>query len=266
MEFNKIFAIIVLIVVFAICVSANNETFVKSYMQEFNELGLPTEFFNTTFNLIKEEQAKKEPNKTKIDYMFRKMKERRDEGLYLVDYKRAIELKINDYKKEGINVTEERRLWQNVSDYLVDDEFEAAKDLLDYIDSSLENKLSEKASLKSFIIAGQSYIIKWRKQILLVLFVVVLIAAVLFKPVQKHYIKEKIRRMEIEERMIQNLMKDTQVRYFKKKEISGTIYNIKMDAYRKRLAEIKSKLPVYKSKLSKEEIPEKEKLGIIKVK
>jgi hypothetical protein len=238
----------------------------KDYIKEVQKLGLPIEFYNTTLKLIKQEKKKKEPNSSKIEFMYRKMEERLAESIFLLDYKRAIELKIDDYEKQGINVTEEKKLFNQSEAYIYNDEFDAAKETLSYIDASLEDKFSEKASLKSFIYAGQSFFSKWKKQIAIVFIFIILLAVVLFKPLYKRNLKDKIQRLEIEERMIEHLIKDTQLRYFKKRELSATIYNIKIDAYRKRLAEIKSKLPLYKSKLEKKELPQKQRFGIIKVK
>lgn len=62
---------------------------------------------------------------------------------------------------------------------------------------------------------------------------------------------KKIRKMNTEEKVLNNLMKKTQTEIFKDNKISGLVYNIRMKKYEERLQEIKEELPVLEERLKR---------------
>jgi len=73
----------------------------------------------------------------------------------------------------------------------------------------------------------------------------------IYKRFEKKILKNKIRKMKTEEKVLNDLMKKTQEERFKEKKISASVYKIRMDKYQKRQQEIKEELPVLEERLKK---------------
>jgi hypothetical protein len=78
--------------------------------------------------------------------------------------------------------------------------------------------------------------------------------------------KKRIRMLKLEREIIHKLMKKVQDERFNKGKISDSVYTLRMDKYRDKLAEIDRTIPVLEATLKKKEkLEKKEKEGVIKV-
>lgn len=226
----------------------------QALIGQLEQSGIGTEFFTGTFRLIKEENNMSSPNRTKIDYMHLRMNERKDKAFYLLDYITATRSKIEDFNvSKGIDVREESIMLDEALSLLRAEKFEDAESLLDSIDKRLDSKYSEKISIKTFALAGQSFLQQQKRWIAIISGIILLGILISIYPAYRSRIRRKAKALALEERVITGMMRDVQGEYFKSKSIPQDIYKIKMDAYRRRLAEIKEQLPLLESRIGKAE-------------
>lgn len=64
--------------------------------------------------------------------------------------------------------------------------------------------------------------------------------------------KNKIKKMKAEQKVLLSLMKKAQTERFKQNKISELVYNIRMKKYREKLDHIKEELPVLETRVRKE--------------
>jgi hypothetical protein len=79
----------------------------------------------------------------------------------------------------------------------------------------------------------------------------IVISYLTHKKITINSIKKKIKKMNVERDALEGLIKKTQIERYKKNNISGLVYNIRVKKYESRIEEIKQELPVLESKLKK---------------
>ena len=70
------------------------------------------------------------------------------------------------------------------------------------------------------------------------------------KNIVKRILKNKILKMETERTVLKDLIRKVQVERFKKRSLSGLVYDIRMKKYGERLTEINGELPVLRARLA----------------
>ena len=70
------------------------------------------------------------------------------------------------------------------------------------------------------------------------------------KNIVKRILKNKILKMETERTVLKDLIRKVQVERFKKRSLSGLVYDIRMKKYSERLTEINGELPVLRARLA----------------
>ncbi len=71
------------------------------------------------------------------------------------------------------------------------------------------------------------------------------------KNIVKRILKNKILKMETERTVLKDLIRKVQIERFKKRSLSGLVYDIRMKKYGERLAEINGELPVLRARLAR---------------
>ena len=68
---------------------------------------------------------------------------------------------------------------------------------------------------------------------------------------------KKIKKMKVEEDVLTDLIKKTQIERYKNNKISELVYNIRIKHYKQKLQEINQELPVLESRLRQEKRKDK---------
>jgi predicted small secreted protein len=133
-----------------------------------------------------------------------------------------------------------------------EERYKDAQKLLEDLRLQIEKEQSEKTTLNEMKKATQNFFQKYWIQIIIGLAILILITRIVYKKLEKRILAKKIKKMKIEEQVLNDMIKRTQEERYKENKISGLVYNIRIKKYEKRIQEIKEELPVLEARLKKE--------------
>lgn len=121
--------------------------------------------------------------------------------------------------------------------------------LLDDFEKAAEKEKAENSILSVATKSAQSFFRKYWIHTIIVLAALAIAGYFSSKKIRRKKLAEKIKKMRAEEQALNELIKKTQTERFKKNEISGLVYGIRVKKYEERLQNIKEELPVLEEML-----------------
>lgn len=122
--------------------------------------------------------------------------------------------------------------------------------LLEDLNLQIEKEKTDSSTLNGLADSAKNIFQKYWLQITFGLLILCLLIFFLSKKLKKELLKKQIKKMKIELRVLDDLIKRTQEQRYKENKISGLVYNIRMKKYESRIQEIKEELPVLESRLN----------------
>lgn len=181
--------------------------------------------------------------------------ERKAKTYELSDLIRSSELRIEEFKQEGLNTSEADVILANAVNEFKNERYEDVENLLATIDTKLIELSAETTMMKTIYRAGKVNIIAFfenhYKELLLLLGSLSVIALLLYNRIMIVILRRKIKDLKVEEDVLEELMKRTQADYFARANIPRHIFEVKIAKFKERLAEVKQTLPVMESLLDK---------------
>ncbi len=180
------------------------------------------------------------------------VKNLRDKAYYYLDQIGLLRLKIDEYAKEGVDTTFVEGLYIKINNTFYKERYNELEELIEQANMDLENKRSEQSTLNVLLLSSRGFFEKnWQQ--LLIIFVVLIIAIFVFwKRYRIWIMKKKLEKLKVEEKSLQQLMKETQKSRYQKNNMSLYVYNLRMDKYTDRLNEVRQDIPVLTEILKKE--------------
>jgi len=179
---------------------------------------------------------------------------RKEEAYRLSDSIRATELKIGDYKAQGIDTFEAEAILQEAKTAFEKERYDEVDSLLFNANANLEEKKAEVTTINVLVRSGKSYIEKKWREITIAALIMIVLAFVTWKQIRLKRIRKKLGKLKAEKQALLNLMKKVQTERFKEGKISEFIYKIRMETYNKRLNEVKEEIPVLEAMLKREKV------------
>jgi len=178
-----------------------------------------------------------------------KVDELREESFMVFDSLYATKLRINENKELNIDLQEEQDLLDKAYIEFYDGRINDVNNMLKEINERLEAKVIETATLNSLRKGLKRFI--FENALYIIIFLILLGAIVLFsyRKLKRKFLKKKITKLRLEQKILLELIKKSQLGRYKTRNLPPFIYNIKMDKYKKRINEIKGILPVIEGKL-----------------
>lgn len=180
----------------------------------------------------------------------KEISKRKEQILYLKDQIDKLNIKKEEYSKQGYPVIEAEEILNNGIRKFNDERYDEAESLLNLADSKIELNRA-KTTIKEVVRKENlNFLIKNWKYILIWLLVLLLILPYSLNETRIFYENRRCINLELEEKILQKLIKKTQVMHFKTKAPSST-YNIKLTNYLERLNYVQETVPVVKASLEK---------------
>ena len=176
---------------------------------------------------------------------------RRNLAFQIQDSITAFELKLANYYVQKVNVSEAENLFSQAKLAFYEDRYDEAQNLLKKASDSLELNASELNVFNSLRNNSLSFI---RRNWIYILGFLILFSFIFYfsySKMNKSLLEKKIKKLKKEQIVLHNLIKKAQEDRFKKNEISGLVYNIKLKKYTEKIEKIKEELPVLESRLGK---------------
>lgn len=173
---------------------------------------------------------------------------RKQQAYNLSDSIRALEIKIDEYKK-SIDTSEAESILADAKIAFEKERYGETEDLLSKANSELEEKKAELTTVNIIVRSGKSFVEKNWLEILIVSVVIAISGWFGWRNYRVKKIRDKLKKLKIEQESLHKLMKKTQIERFKKGNISESIYKIRMEKYTERLNEVKQTIPVFEAML-----------------
>lgn len=192
---------------------------------------------------------KKVLEKTKL------ISERKEKAYEIKDIIRASELRLQEFKQQGLDTTEAEEILSNAVNEFKNERFENIENIINTVDTKLIELSAETTIVRTIYRAGRENITSFVKEyyvpLLLLFGSLIAIAILLYNRIKIAILRHRIRDMKVEKDVLEDLMKKAQTDYFAKGDITKQTFGIKTEKYKERLAEIKQKLPVSEALLEK---------------
>jgi len=181
--------------------------------------------------------------------------ERKKRAYEINDLIRASELRIEEFKQQGLDTLEVEEILSNAVVEFKDERFETAGDLLENIGGKLIEIRTEATLVRTIYRAGKEnigvFLKEHYKPLLLLLGSLLVIVILLYNRIMITILRRKIKEMKVEKDILLELMKKAQSDYFAKADITKQTFEIKISKYKEGLVELKQKLPVAEALLKK---------------
>jgi len=162
----------------------------------------------------------------------------------LSDMIRALELKIQNYAEQGMNVSEAMVLYNKSIIEFKEERYEDAENFLSDAHSNLEAEKAEQSGFAIIVEVGRGFIEKYWVGLIISLVVAGIAGYFVWRGIKIKRIRKKLEELKVEKGVLVDLMKKAQVDRFEKSNIPRSIYDIRMDQYKDRLTEIEETMPV----------------------
>ncbi|GEM_PF-5376354 len=155
--------------------------------------------------------------------------------------------KIGFYKVRGVNTSEAEDLFISAAKSFHEERYDEAETLLSRADSSLELGLARLAVTGVLAKESASFIKKHKITLIILTIILGISGPIAIRRTRLGIIKHKITILHLENDVLQDLIKRSQIDRFKTGIIDDTTYHIKLDKYMEKISKIKSTLPVLDS-------------------
>ena len=181
-----------------------------------------------------------------------KITEWKERTIELYDSIKASEIKVKEYKKQGVNTSEAEKILEDIRIAFEYEHYKETETLLSEVNSELENRKAEFATINTLLKSGKSFIEKNMNEIIILVVIIVIISYISWKKIKIKRIRNELKKLRIEKKSLIILIKKAQTDRFKKKKISESVYNIRIEKYTNRINEIKQTIPVLEAMLKKQ--------------
>ncbi len=229
----------------ALCRAYSKESIKRYCLSQLSALSFYASRENATSKELIEE------NYPKIIELTDKIDESKKQAFEARDLITAIESKMQEYKVLDIDITIAELTLQDAKEAILEERYDDALELATRTDTELESKRAEISLAKTLLLASRGFFVKNAGALIRTLIVVLIIAAIAQHPLRIYMLKKKITRLNAEEKALHMLMKDAQKKRFASGKITESMYNIKMQVYKKKLDYVKENLPLAEKKLQR---------------
>ncbi|MBT4166000.1 hypothetical protein HOE04_03105 [archaeon] len=154
-------------------------------------------------------------------------------------------------KVEEVNLEKFRNLINEIEDALNESRFEEAESLTIALKEEVELRRNEALTSLALKASAEQFLKKYWYLVVLILILIFVVGRFFYKKFEKKLLKKKIEKMNLEKKVLIDLMKRTQVERFRENKISGLVYNLRMKKYKEKLQKVKQELPFLEKKLVK---------------
>lgn len=226
-------------------------------MKEMQESGFSTVYINDTIMAAKE-ALQKTDTAIKMKYKgfsyedaiayTNKVQNTREKAYLLADMIRALEIKAEEYKAEGIDIAEAESLIQNAKTAFENERYEEAETAAENANLSMEQAKSQMTIGKAIARSARGFFGEYWRQIITLTILILILGTVSWLIIKKKLRKRKLRILNIEKQTLVEMIKEAQRDRFESGKISDFTYRIRMDVYKKKLADVKRLIPVLEAK------------------
>jgi len=172
----------------------------------------------------------------------------------------------NQYHEEGVNTSSEHILILQANRSFYDERYDETEILLDQAQLELRESRTEFIKFGRALEATQGFLERYWIPLLIILVTLITFRSKIMFIYRKSVANRKIIELEGELEELNELLKQSQIDFFRTRTITKETFDIRNRKYKERLNEIKQKIPVYKAIAKGKKIKKSDKKkGILEV-
>lgn len=172
----------------------------------------------------------------------------------LSDAIRAVEIKAERYLEQGIGIEDAENLILAAKEAFGKERYTETAKLISEAENNLEGERAKITTLNVIVKSGTSFIERNINEVLAAVGVILIAAWILWMLVRRGRVKKELKWLNAEKEALKKLMKKTQEERFKKSVMPRSVYEMRMDKYRKRMGEIDARIPVLRGILRSKKV------------
>lgn len=173
----------------------------------------------------------------------------KEEAFTVSDEIRVLELKIEDFEKEGYNITEVKKSLFEVYEAFNFERYGEARELIIETEDILEKIASGQSRVNLLIKSSKNFFQLYGFFLIIISGVLLILILYIKEKVKIRNLRKKLRKLNNELKSLDGLLRKTQEERFKKASISGLVYNIRSENYKSRIEKVRSEIAVVKKRI-----------------
>lgn len=219
-------------------VSRINETYQEGYQLYLSQIGFEQAGGFTNYDVVK-------GYITEMNEIYLNALQANDELIIFLDFYNEV--------ANNVDLSEMSDLYGEIVGSFEGERFEDTSGLIDEGYEEISRIQSEQTALNAFYLSTtrniRYFLTKYGLGLLYFIAVVGLVFYMFRKPIEKYLIKVKTNHLKIQKKALDKLIKDVQISYFKKKNISETEYKIKLEKFEEIIRDVDRQLMVLQEDL-----------------
>ncbi|MBS3128551.1 hypothetical protein J4410_05370 [Candidatus Woesearchaeota archaeon] len=212
----------------------NNDEFKRNYIETLKHLSEQT----PKENLILLDY-------TQVFYFHQQTLFIQEQAYRLLDTLPLVEEKEKTYSQKGISAPDAHTLLQQARDHFLKENYDEAEITLLNADSALNKAHADRNPFNFFLRNVKNFFIKYSWQIFFALLSLLLLFLWSMRKFKKHHAKQKLNSLYAERKGLEYLIIEAQKDCFQRQNITQSAYQVRVEQYRKRIAEIQSQITFY---------------------
>lgn len=242
-------------------------------IEELSGMEFGIVYFNDTLN-----DAKKAFEGERYDLVLEKTEEitdRKERTYSISDSLNVLEMRIQELDERGLKISEAKELFDAANSIFRDEMYDNAETLILQTSKKLDDIEAESTTIAAMLESARDNIVVFVKEnwqlILAVVVISFLSGFFIRKRLKVRKMRNKLKDMKLEKRVLEGLIKEAHSNYFKEKSIGRKEYELATKTYKDRIIRLKRQMPVLEARLKKgkakpEEKSKKKQKGIPKEK
>ncbi|MBT7706138.1 hypothetical protein HN747_01695 [archaeon] len=177
------------------------------------------------------------------------IREAKESAFSISDEIIIFELKVRTLESDGFNPSSVKQILEQVYNSFNSERYSETREFLITGESEIEKIKSEESTANLLLNSSKSFFQTYGAWLILLLLVFIMIGLSIKSKMNKVKLRKKIKKLKNELTSLDSLLRKTQEDRFKKAIISGLVYNIRSENYKRRLENVKSEIPVLEKRL-----------------
>ncbi|MDY6788513.1 MAG: hypothetical protein SVV03_00975 [Candidatus Nanohaloarchaea archaeon] len=229
----------------------------KTHINDMKDENLPTLrvrdiYIDANATLVALREGGKEDFSRVVEKVER-IPEIKRQALRTKDELEALEQRVNDLRKRGINTTEVEESFQKANREFRNERYEEARGAIDTTYDRVSEAEATSTQVKAFTAAARQNIAYYVSNNLWELIggfiAFILLAIEGWREYDAYSLVKRRRKLRLRRQVIRDLISEAQRLYFKEREMSESTYNIKNEKYSKMVLDVNRELPVIESRI-----------------
>ncbi|MBI4447716.1 hypothetical protein HY643_01940 [Candidatus Woesearchaeota archaeon] len=236
-------------------IEAKQSFYGENYTAITQKLGIMADqekevYLTALMGSLSKEQA--EANNQKLLQLIGEIKTAKEYSFQIWDSINALKLKIDEYKKNGVNTANAEEKLRIARQNFRDELYTDAEKFVNEADFGLETAKDEISMINTLKETSKTFFEQNILQIITALLFISLLSSISYRHIKIYRMKRELENLKLEEQVLTELMKKAQLETFEKKTISSSLYEVKMAKYRERMMSIRRNMPVLAAAIQRE--------------